>query len=72
MVELKQLPPNVKKAVDAWAGCISGTIPVASYQQLLAEAGFHEPEIEITQKHDVEGVSGAIASAAVRGRKPDA
>src|SRR5437870_4871060 len=28
MVELKQLPPEVKKAVDAWAGCISGTIPV--------------------------------------------
>jgi arsenite methyltransferase len=72
MVELKQLPPNLKKAVDAWAGCISGTIPVASYQHLLAEAGFEEPEIEITQKHDVEGVSGAIASAAVRGRKPEA
>ena len=35
MVELKQLPSDVKKAVDAWAGCISGTIPVASYEQLL-------------------------------------
>ncbi|MDQ6899917.1 MAG: arsenite methyltransferase [Candidatus Dormibacteraeota bacterium] len=70
MVELKQLPPDVKKAIDAWAGCISGTIPVASYEQLLAEAGFQEPAIEITQEHDVEGVSGAIASAAVRGRKP--
>lgn len=72
MVELKDLPPDVKKAVDAWAGCISGTIPVASYQQLLAEAGFQDPEIEITQEHDVEGVAGAIASAAVRGRKPEA
>jgi arsenite methyltransferase len=72
MVELKQLPPAVKKAVDAWAGCISGTIPVATYEQLLAEAGFQDPEIEVTQEHDVEGVKGAIASAAVRGRKPDA
>src|SRR3979490_41208 len=34
MVELKELPPDVKKAVEAWAGCISGTIPVAGYQQL--------------------------------------
>src|SRR3984893_8371758 len=25
MVELKELPPDVKKAVAAWAGCISGT-----------------------------------------------
>ena len=72
MVELKQLPPQVKKAVDAWAGCISGTIRVASYQQLLVEAGFQEPKIEITQEHDVQGVQGAIASAAVRGRKPEA
>jgi arsenite methyltransferase len=70
MVELKELPPDVKKAVDAWAGCISGTIPVADYQQLLVEAGFHEAAIEITQAQDVEGIAGAIASAAVRGRKP--
>jgi hypothetical protein len=70
MVELKELPPDVKTAVDAWAGCISGTIPVASYRQLLVEAGFQEPRIEITQEQDVEGVAGAIASAAVRGRKP--
>jgi hypothetical protein len=56
MVELKQLPPKVKKAVNAWAGCISGTIPVASYQRLLAEAGFENPKIEITQEHDVGGV----------------
>src|ERR687886_256118 len=72
MVELKQLPPEVKKAVDAWAGCISGTIPVASYRKLLAEAGFQNPKIELTQEHDVEGVQGPIASAAVRGRKPEA
>jgi arsenite methyltransferase len=70
MVELKELPEGVKKAVDAWAGCISGTIPVASYHRLLVEAGFQNPEIEITQEHDVEGVTSAIASAAVRGRKP--
>ena len=70
MVELKQLPPDVKKAVDAWAGCISGTIPVADYQQLLVVAGFQDSGIEITQEQDVEGIPGAIASAAVRGRKP--
>jgi SAM-dependent methyltransferase len=70
MVELKELPSAIKKAVDAWAGCISGTIPVATYSRLLLEAGFQDAEIEVTQEHDVEGVGGAIASAAVRGRKP--
>nr|MDQ6900069.1 arsenite methyltransferase [Candidatus Dormibacteraeota bacterium] len=70
MVELKQLPPRVKTAVEAWAGCISGTIPVDIYRQLLVDAGFEGAEIEITQEHDVEGIAGAIASAAIRGRKP--
>ncbi len=70
MVELKKLPPDVKKAVDAWAGCISGTIPVAIYRQLLVEAGFQDPTVEITNEQDVEGITGAIASAAIRSRKP--
>jgi arsenite methyltransferase len=70
MVELKELPPKVKKAVDAWAGCVSGSIPIADYRQLLLDAGFLGAEIEITQEHQVEGVGAAIASAAVRGRKP--
>ncbi|MBJ7597949.1 MAG: arsenite S-adenosylmethyltransferase [Candidatus Nephthysia bennettiae] len=72
MVELKELPRTVKKAVDAWAGCISGTIPVATYRQLLVDAGFETAEVEITQEHEVEGVGAAVASAAVRGRKPGA
>jgi arsenite methyltransferase len=71
MVELQELPPEVKKAVDAWAGCVSGTIPIADYRLLLVEAGFQAAEIEITQEHQVEGVGAAIASAAVRGRKPE-
>ncbi len=69
IVELNELPSAIKKAVDAWAACISGTIPVATYSRLLLEAGFQDAEIEVTQEHDVEGVGGAIASAAVRGRK---
>src|SRR5262249_58603108 len=28
MVELRPLPAGVKKELDAWAGCIAGTIPV--------------------------------------------
>ena len=70
MVELKALPASVKNAVDAWAGCISGTIPVAAYRQALLEAGFADADIEVTQEHEAEGVAGAIGSAAIRARKP--
>src|SRR3989475_2549156 len=32
-VELRELPAQVKRALDAWAGCIAGTIPVHAYRQ---------------------------------------
>lgn len=70
MVELRELPASVKRAVEAWAGCISGTIPTASYRQLLLEAGFEDAQIEVTAEHGVGETTGAIASAAILARKP--
>ena len=69
MVELETLAPEVKKASDAWAGCIAGTIPVEDYRQLLLAAGFENPEIEVHAMTEVpEG--GLIGSAYLRARKP--
>ena len=70
MVELRELPAQVKRALDAWAGCIAGTIPVDAYRQHLVEAGFEEPEIEVTNERSVEGLPGAIGSASIRAHKP--
>jgi arsenite methyltransferase len=70
MVQLRELPPQVKGALDAWAGCVAGTIPVEEYRELLTGAGFEQPEIEVTQEQAVGGVPGAIAGAAIRARKP--
>ena len=71
MVELEALAPEVRKAADAWAGCIAGTIPVDEYSGLLVGAGFAEPEIEVHSVSEVpEG--GRIGSAYIRARKPGA
>ncbi|HXM54270.1 MAG TPA: arsenite S-adenosylmethyltransferase, partial [Candidatus Dormibacteraeota bacterium] len=70
MVELRDLPPQVKSALDAWAGCVAGTIPVERYRQLMVDAGFEGVEFEITNEQSVEGLTGAIGSAAIRARKP--
>ena len=69
MVELDALAPEVKKATDAWAGCIAGTIPVEDYRQLLLAAGFENPEIQV---HAVTNVpeGGRIGSAYLRALKP--
>ena len=70
MVELRPLPPVVKEKLDAWAGCITGTIPVHDYRQILVMAGFEAPDIEITSEQGVAGLPGAIGSASIRARKP--
>src|SRR6202171_3465667 len=35
MVEIGALPAPVKSALDSWAGCIAGTIPVEEYRRML-------------------------------------
>jgi arsenite methyltransferase len=75
MVEVEPLPAEVKSAMDAWAGCVAGTIPVDAYRAAVIEAGFGAVDIEITNTFGPgeagmpEG-SGKIASAFIRATKP--
>jgi SAM-dependent methyltransferase len=70
MVEVEKLSPLVKEAVDAWAGCVAGTIPVEEYKDLLASAGFEGTEVEIDQLHEISSGEGKIGSAYIRAVKP--
>jgi arsenite methyltransferase len=69
MVELEALEPTIKKSLDMWAGCISGTIPVDEYRSALVGAGFGDPEFEIHAIESMSGVEGTIGSAYIRARK---
>ena len=70
MVELEPLEPELKKALDAWAGCISGTIPIAEYRAALLDAGFENPDFEIHATENMPGVDGKVGSAYIRAVKP--
>jgi arsenite methyltransferase len=74
MVELEPLPPHVKSSMDAWAGCVAGTIPVDAYRAAVLDAGFDAVEIEISNSFGpgeagLPDGSGKIASAFVRASK---
>jgi ubiquinone/menaquinone biosynthesis C-methylase UbiE len=70
MVELEPLDPEIKKSLDAWAGCLSGTIPIAEYRTALTAAGFEDVDFEIHATESMPGVDGKIGSAYIRARKP--
>ena len=75
MVELEALPALVKAALDAWAGCVAGTIPIHAYEDALHGAGFTNVDIEITNSFGpgeagLPAGSGKIGSAHIRAEKP--
>src|SRR5436190_17166683 len=66
MVALAELPAEVKRSGDQWAGCVAGTISIDEYTEALRDAGFRDVDVEITRETRLEGVDGAIASAYIR------
>jgi arsenite methyltransferase len=69
MVALAELPAEVKRSLDQWAGCVAGTISIDEYTAALRDAGFKDIDVEVTRETRLEGVEGAIASAYIRARK---
>jgi SAM-dependent methyltransferase len=70
MVELEPLDPAIKKSLDAWAGCLSGTIPIDAYRRALLDAGFQNAEFELRATENMPGVDGKLASAYIQAMKP--
>lgn len=72
MVELETLDPDLKRRLDSWAGCISGTIPIDEYRAALLGAGFADLDFQIHATETMPGVDGKVGSAYIRARKPSA
>src|SRR6267378_7928875 len=70
MVELEPLDPAIKSRLDAWAGCLSGTIPIDQYRAALLKAGFKDPDFNVHATESMPGVEGKLGSAYIRASKP--
>ena len=81
----KDLPEEVLETVGLWTGCVIGALEKEAYEGLLAEAGFEDVSVEVTNVYEPEMVEGLdteekrdalrkvpAASAFVRARKPEA
>jgi arsenite methyltransferase len=49
-----ELPPEVKRSIELWVGCISGALTESDYRQKLAAAGFTDIDLEVTRTYDIE------------------
>ena len=69
MIAHGELTAESRRALDLWAGCVSGTITRDEYASALRGAGFEEVTFETVNEQHLEGV-GTIASAHIRARRP--
>ncbi len=53
-----QLPADVRRSMEAWAGCVAGALEEDEYRRLLAEAGFQDVGVEVTRVYQVEDACG--------------
>ncbi len=59
MVLQGTFPPEIRRDIESWAGCVAGALEEGEYRRLLAEAGFGHVEIEVTRVHDPKELQGA-------------
>ena len=49
-----ELPPDVKKSMELWVGCVAGALGDNEFKNLLLDAGFIEPTVEMTRTYSFD------------------
>lgn len=58
-----ELPPDVKRSMELWIGCVAGALTEDDFTALLLSAGFVEPSIEFTRTYDAEDAKAFLVNA---------
>ena len=54
-----ELPAELRKSMELWAGCIAGALEDHTYRRLLVEAGFRDVGVEVTRVYDAQGLAAS-------------
>ncbi len=63
VVMLGDVPEQILKSVELWAGCVAGALHAEEYRTKLANAGFEEVDIEPTRVFQAQDVRDFLANA---------
>jgi SAM-dependent methyltransferase len=70
-----QMPGELKRSLELWAGCVAGALSVDDYQAKLATAGFGDIEIEAVREYTADdaesgGLGELVRKHAKQGAEP--
>jgi len=44
-----EIPPDIRRSMELWVGCIAGALEMGEFEDLLREVGFEDPSLEPTR-----------------------
>jgi arsenite methyltransferase len=56
-----ETPPEVRRNMELWIGCVAGALEEMEYRDLLADAGFRRVEIEPTRVYEARDAAAFLA-----------
>ncbi|TFG47008.1 MAG: arsenite methyltransferase [Gemmatimonadales bacterium] len=62
------VPPEVRRSLELWVGCVAGALEEQQFEAWLREAGFEDPTLEPTRIYKVEDARQFLSEA---GLNPD-
>jgi len=58
-----EIPPEVRRSMELWVGCVAGALEEREFEALLRQAGFEEVGIEPTRVYDPEDARTLLEDA---------
>ena len=60
-----EVPQDIRRSIELWAGCVAGAMEESEYKSKLQAAGFEKIEIEPTRVYQVEDAREMLAGAGI-------
>jgi arsenite methyltransferase len=60
-----EVPPEIRRSIELWVGCVAGALSDADYEQKLTAAGFEHVEIEPTRIYKLEDAKEFLKSSGI-------
>jgi SAM-dependent methyltransferase len=54
-----ELPNELRKSMELWAGCIAGALEENTYRHLLSQSGFADVDVEVTRVYDAQDLAAS-------------
>jgi arsenite methyltransferase len=60
-----EIPADIRRSIELWAGCVAGALEESDYKSKLKAAGFEEIEIEATRVYRAEDSREILSGAGI-------